>query len=838
MTAKPEGIEETTRICIKNVPPSYTESKLKSHLASSSEPLTITDCKILRTKDGVSRKLAFVGFKDSKMANHAIKFFDKSFAATSRLSVEAAFSKNSHNTEHRPWSKHSKGSSRYDSLHKKEDGDSKDDEKKDPAEEKEEIDEILERKKKEFVDVIMGGKKSSSNLFWANDDGAGVAKKSTKAMAQKDDGTGVAKQSTSTVDKKKESDSDSDDSSGSDSDDDSVDVMKTYKSEISDMDFLKSKVLSNKENLSEEDDDGDDTKSGDDSSSAPSSVGSDDDESDSDNDSVDCGKNEGLTKEEKIISNDTTEISEEALLVTTARLFIRNLPFSAIEDDIKEVFSPFGNIVECHIPVDDTDRNKGYAFVKFALDEEASAAMESLDGTPFQGRLMHILPARKEKNVSGEIGEADTDITHKMKKELERQKDAGNSTGWNASFIRGDAVVDNLASRLGMDKGSILNVKDGLSSGNAAVRLALGETQVIEENKKYFEKHGVDIEGLVSTKSDKNGSGKRSGSMILVKNLPFDTSLEELSKVFIAVGGNKPQVLLPPSRTIALVIYSNNNDAKRAFRKLAYKRFKHVPLYLEWASLTKPMTKVELDKSSASVTGNVTVQENDDEPDQDALEEGNSTSVYVKNLNFRTTEEELKQVFEQEVGNVRSVRIPSKTAALKTSHGMKSSETPVRQSMGFGFVEFSSQEAAKKALSSLQGKVIDGHDIELKISKANENMSSKAVGKKAKPGTKIMVRNVPFQASRTEILQLFGSFGQLKTVRLPKKYDGGHRGFAFVEFTGAKEALNAMKALASTHLYGRHLVIEWAEEKEKRDSTSAGLTQTAAQPQNKKIRFD
>ena len=422
-------------------------------------------------------------------------------------------------------------------------------------------------------------------------------------------------------------------------------------------------------------------------------------------------------------------------------------------------------------------------------------------------------------------------MTHKMKKELERQQDAGNSTGWNASFVRGDAVVDNLASRLGMDKGTILNVKDDLSSGNAAVRLALGETQVIEENRKYFETHGVDIEGLVSTKSDKNASGKRSSSMILVKNLPFDTSLEELSKVFIAVGGNKPQVLLPPSRTIALVIYSNNNDAKRAFRKLAYKRFKHVPLYLEWASLTKPIIKKPSDSNEAD---NTEVQENDE--DQEALEEGESTSVYVKNLNFRTTEDELKRVFEQEVRNVRSVRIPTKVAAAKATRGVV--DAPVRQSMGFGFVEFNSQAAAKRAIISLQGKVVDGHQIELKISKVNENTLSKAAGKKEKPSTKIIVRNVPFQASRKEILQLFGSFGQLKTVRLPKKYDGGHRGFAFVEFTGAKEALNAMKALASTHLYGRHLVIEWAAETaaetEKRDSTSIGLPQ----PQNKKIRFD
>ena len=68
MTAKPEEVEETTRICIKNVPPSYTEAKLRSHLtSSSSQTLAITDCKILRTADGKSRKLAFVGFKDTEV---------------------------------------------------------------------------------------------------------------------------------------------------------------------------------------------------------------------------------------------------------------------------------------------------------------------------------------------------------------------------------------------------------------------------------------------------------------------------------------------------------------------------------------------------------------------------------------------------------------------------------------------------------------------------------------------------------------------------------------------------------------------------------------------------
>lgn len=38
----------------------------------------------------------------------------------------------------------------------------------------------------------------------------------------------------------------------------------------------------------------------------------------------------------------------------------------------------------------------------------------------------------------------------------------------------------------------------------------------------------------------------------------------------------------------------------------------------------------------------------------------------------------------------------------------------------------------------------------------------------------------------------------------------GHRGFAFVDFVTPQEARAAFKALQATHLYGRHLVLEWA----------------------------
>eukprot|EP00478_Filoreta_tenera_P000966 GABV01000973.1.p1 GENE.GABV01000973.1~~GABV01000973.1.p1 ORF type:complete len:258 (+),score=91.59 GABV01000973.1:186-959(+) len=75
---------------------------------------------------------------------------------------------------------------------------------------------------------------------------------------------------------------------------------------------------------------------------------------------------------------------------------------------------------------------------------------------------------------------------------------------------------------------------------------------------------------------------KRSNTTILIKNIPFDTTEGELEAQFKKFG-TVGRVLLPPTRAIAIVEFLHANDAKTAFKRLAYKKFKHVPLYLEWA---------------------------------------------------------------------------------------------------------------------------------------------------------------------------------------------------------------------------------------------------------------
>jgi len=127
------------------------------------------------------------------------------------------------------------------------------------------------------------------------------------------------------------------------------------------------------------------------------------------------------------------------------------------------------------------------------------------------------------------------------------------------------------------------------------------------------------------------------------------------------------------------------------------------------------------------------------------------------------------------------------------------------------------------ALRDLQGRALDGRMLEMKRSEkrltASARPTSHAEGAKTTAGqsaeapkTKLLVKNVAFQANVKELRELFAFFGALKSVRMPKKHDGAHRGFAFVAFAQAHEAQEAKQRLASTHLYGRHLVIDWVED--------------------------
>ena len=297
---------------------------------------------------------------------------------------------------------------------------------------------------------------------------------------------------------------------------------------------------------------------------------------------------------------------------------------------------------------------------------------------------------------------------------------------------------------------------------------------------------------------------------------------------------------------MALVTFSVPSEAKRAFNRLSYRKYQHTPLYLEYlpiaigqsrrsqssadskngnasqamsaaskqastddnieansASQSTAIASNTLESSSSSSSSNPSKRDHAEEAGGD---DSSNTTIYIKNLNWKTTEAAVRKLFNS-VPGLKSITLPKK-------------KTPSGESlpMGFGFAVYETRAQALRALNQLSGKALDGHVLDLSFSARSEIVTTKKRKLTARAEddgekrTKLLVRNVPFEASRSELMELFGSFGQLKSLRQPKKLDGTSRGFAFVEYVSSDDAKTAFKALASTHLLGRKLVVEYVKE--------------------------
>jgi RNA recognition motif-containing protein len=84
------------------------------------------------------------------------------------------------------------------------------------------------------------------------------------------------------------------------------------------------------------------------------------------------------------------------------KLYVGNLSFSTTEEGLQNEFSAHGQVEEVAVITDrDTGRPRGFAFVTMSNDEEARAAIESLNGREIDGRTITVNEARPKTNVGG-----------------------------------------------------------------------------------------------------------------------------------------------------------------------------------------------------------------------------------------------------------------------------------------------------------------------------------------------------------------------------------------------------------------------------------------------------
>ncbi|KAK2952480.1 putative Single-stranded TG1-3 DNA-binding protein [Blattamonas nauphoetae] len=163
--------------------------------------------------------------------------------------------------------------------------------------------------------------------------------------------------------------------------------------------------------------------------------------------------------------------------------------------------------------------------------------------------------------------------------------------------------------------------------------------------------------------------------------------------------------------------------------------------------------------------------------------------LYVGNLSFKTTARDLGQLFET-VGPVSNVDIKSR----------------YERSLGFGFVDMSTEADAQRAAKELNERELDGRKLRIEIARpfVPRQQSERAPSRRPFRGrraprrtprrprrvvdenapisqTRVFLGNLPFQTTEDEVKAAFGGCN-VKEVILIKGFSGRSRGYGFVEF--------------------------------------------------------
>jgi len=84
------------------------------------------------------------------------------------------------------------------------------------------------------------------------------------------------------------------------------------------------------------------------------------------------------------------------------KMYVGNIPYNATEEDLKQLFSEYGEIESLKIMKDQfTDRPKGFGFIEMANENDAKKAIATLNGKDFKGKSLTVAEARPQQKRQG-----------------------------------------------------------------------------------------------------------------------------------------------------------------------------------------------------------------------------------------------------------------------------------------------------------------------------------------------------------------------------------------------------------------------------------------------------
>ncbi|MEE6513442.1 hypothetical protein FKM82_021097 [Ascaphus truei] len=338
-----------SRLIVKNLPSGIKEDRFRDLFAAFG---TLTDCSLKYTKEGKFRKFGFIGFGSEDEAREALSHFNKSFIDTSRVSVELCKSFGDPGKS-KAWSKHSQREAKAQDSGKKQGTKQTPADPKTPKKQKATALEELEGDNdfKEFLSVHQN---RTTTATWSNDtQEVGIRKEKSRS---RDDYLNFDSDSESGVSEEEGGEDDSPNATGED-----AAGKLALRLEISDMEYLKSKVVKDPSPTSgeeEEEEEETETPEGEKVAAQSKPAGK--------------GKSQGSSEKSKVAKKEKPAVPNSPTTPYTVKL--RGAPFNVTEQNVREFLVPI-KPVAIRI-VRNTHGNKtGYIFVDLSSEEAVQKAL-------------------------------------------------------------------------------------------------------------------------------------------------------------------------------------------------------------------------------------------------------------------------------------------------------------------------------------------------------------------------------------------------------------------------------------------------------------------------------
>ncbi|KAL1415937.1 hypothetical protein MTO96_028529 [Rhipicephalus appendiculatus] len=221
----------------------------------------------------------------------------------------------------------------------------------------------------------------------------------------------------------------------------------------------------------------------------------------------------------------------------------------------------------------------------------------------------------------------------------------------------------------------------------------------------------------------------------------------------------------------AYVNFQQPADAERALDTMNFDPIKSKPIRIMWSQRDPSLRK--------SGVGN----------------------VFIKNLDKTIDNKAMYDTFSA-FGNILSCRVATDEEA---------------SSKGYGFVHFETEEAANKAISKVNGMLLNNKKVYVgKFIPRKER--EKMLGDKARCFTNVYIKNFGDELDDEKLMVIFEKFGKITSAKVMTDENGKNRGFGFVSFEDPECAERAVEELNGKEMGGRVLYVGRAQKKAERQS--------------------